>query len=101
MKIDGSVYREKTVYLSEENICLRYYLYTSLSHDGTGRRLYHMEITLTSILEKECCSLQDIATSLGMAERIWDLFTRELVTPVTAQDILEQLLSQTSFLYEE
>lgn len=94
MKLDGVLHYEKTVYLPEENIELTYRMFSSCGK-------YCLWILLVDGIEKEECHLFDVATSFSMARRLWHLFTDELVTPITAQDILEQLLSDPAFLYAE
>ena len=98
MKLDGMTHCEKTVYLPIENIELTYRMFSSCE---SGRTIYCLWIVLTERGEKEECFLWDVATTFAMAKRIWHLFTDELVTPITAEDILEQLLSDPAFLYAD
>ncbi|MBE6671978.1 MAG: hypothetical protein E7599_00445 [Ruminococcaceae bacterium] len=98
MKLDGILHREQTVYLPEEDSTLRYRMSAAWEQ---GRTVYCLWIALWCAGEREECFLYDIATSYAMAERIWVLFTEGLVTPITAQDILEQLLSDAAFLYAD
>lgn len=99
MKLDGCMTKSKTVYCAEEGIHLSYFL--SCHNGAGGRTVYDLTIEQMGSGGYEDCRLCDIATSLAMAERIWLLFTEETVTPMTAQDILEQLLSDAVFLYAE
>ncbi len=97
MKLDGCMTKSQTVYCAEENLYLSYHL---SSHNGVGgRTVYDMMLEQMQGAEYVCCRLGDIATSYEMAERILELFVKETVTPITAQDILEELLSTEAFLY--
>ena len=99
MKLDGCMTKSKTVYVKEEDLYLSYHL---SSHSGAqGRTEYDLMLEGMQGSEYACCRFCDIATSLAMAEAIFELFALETVTPITAGDILEQLLSDNAFLYGE
>lgn len=98
MKLDGALYREKTVSLLEEEIELRYRMYSQPLQD---RLAYCLVVDLADTEGVQECFLFDIAVSFSMADRIWTLFTEGLVTPMTAEDILADLLSDRDFLYAD
>ena len=98
MKLDGALCYEKSVYVSAQDLQLDYRM---LSLQQDGREIYCLSIVLIEGEERESCLLWDVATCHSMAKRIWQLFTEGLVTPVTAQDIMEQLLSDRDFLYAD
>ena len=99
MKLDGCAKMSRAVYCVEEQLYLSYHL---LAHNGPGgRTVYDLMLEGMQGAEYDGCLLCDIATSLSMAEHILELFVKETVTPVTAQDILEELLSTEAFLYGE
>ena len=101
MKLDGVLYNEKTVYVPQEKIRISYSMFEYKAADDPFRSCFGLAILLDGLHETQECTLFDIATSQKMAMRIWDLFTEGLVTPCTAKDIMEELLSDASFLWEE
>ena len=101
MKIDGILRYEQSVYVEQENLLLAYLMYTEQDGEQNGRTVYCLEILAHGADGMQSCRLYDVATSPAMAQRIWRLFTEELVTPVTAADIMEQLLSDADFLYAD
>jgi len=98
MKQENIIRYEKRIYVPEAELHLQYYLYTNPAGDGSGRRIYDLEILGMDPTGRDVCFISDIATSSSMAEKIWRVFTDELVTPITAEDILADLLSDKSFL---
>ena len=99
MKLDGIVHYEKTVNIVEEAVVLSYRMFECEAE--SSRKIYCLMIELISPNEYDECTLQDIALSEKMAMRIWRLFIEQTVTPCTAADILEDLLSDWLFLYAD
>ena len=99
MKLDGNLSKKKTIYCEEQDLYLYYCLSARVLEER--RTAYDLWIEQRVKNERESCFFCDIATSLSMAQRIWDLFTEGCVTPITAQDILEELLSDGAFLYAD
>ena len=97
MKLDGVYRRESEIYVKEEDLYLFYRMRQRT--DADGRICYDLEIAQRCGKEESECRLCDVATSCSMAERIWELFVKGLVTPETAQDILEELLSDVCFVW--
>ena len=100
MKIDGIQDRELTVYVAEAHLYLTYRMFVEWSY-AEKRHVYDLVICLDGETDAQSCYYHDVAVSYAMAQRIWDLFTTGLVTPVTAGDILEELLSDANFLYKQ
>lgn len=99
MKLDGCMTKSKTVYFAEEDLYLSYHL---SSHSGAqGRTEYDLMLESMQGSAYDSCCLLDIAACCEMAQRIFWLFVTEAVTPITAKDILEELLSCEDFLYGE
>ncbi len=89
---------EKRLYIPEANLRVHYLMYAI---EGKDRTVYDLEIRAIDSSGWDECSLRDVAVSSDMAKRIWLIFTRELVMPVTAEDILAELLSDAEFLYND
>ena len=102
MKNDGKVPRqvryEKRISMPQEKIRMHYLMYATAMKERT---VYDLEIRVIDPSGWDECALYDVATSGRMALRIWKIFTEETVMPITAQDILEELLSDAAFLYDE
>ncbi len=99
MKQDDCMTRSQTVYCAEQRLYLSYHL--TLSHPTGARAVYDLTVEQMGAGGYENCRLCDIAAEQSMAVRIWHLFVKERVTPITAEDIMEQLLSDEAFLYAE
>ena len=102
MKNDGKVPRsvrcEKRIAIPPEKIRMHYLMYATETDERT---VYDLEIRVIDPSGWDECTLYDIATSEKMALRIWRMFTDGTVMPITAQDILEELLSDAAFLYDD
>ena len=96
MKLDGILHYDKMVYVASERLWLSYRMF---KRDETTCSSYCLSIALIGDDEYDECILWDITSSLDVAQRLWILFTEELVTPCTAADVLEDLLSDFDFLY--
>ena len=100
MKNDENVPRavryEKRIVIPEEKLRVHYLMYATAISE---RMVYDLEIRVIDPSGWDECTLCDVATSERMARRIWQIFTEETVMPITAEDILEQLLSDAAFLY--
>ena len=96
MKLDGIWHMEQKRYVSRDDLTLYYRM---MAHHVEKRTIYSLSVELFMQGEREECFLWDVAADREMAERIFVLFTEGLVTPVTAGDIMEELLSDAAFLY--
>lgn len=96
MKLDGIFHLEQRIYVPSDDLTLNYRM---MEHPADKRTVYSLSVELSMKGEREECFLWDVAADREMAERIFLIFTEGLVTPVTAGDIMEELLSDAAFLY--
>ena len=99
MKQDGSICKSETVYCAEERLYLSYHLTVTRTEEGGSA--YDLTVEQMGTGGHEHCRLCDIAFDRQSAERLWRLFAKERVTPITAEDVMEGLLSDEAFLYAE
>ena len=64
-----------------------------------GREMYDLIVGLEQGGERESCTLWDIAPDERKAVALYELFKSELVTPIHAEEVMAELLSDWEYVW--